>query len=508
MPLYISNTNRIESLETKVRGVKSTTTTTATPPLYQWLWARNSPGNSPVSNSFEVTYFRDGNPEQSLMETFDTGSYFFPNEYPPQAYGIGTDWNSVVGFNGDLWRSPVGPDFEVKPDIFGKIATFTNTKTIESDEYMLASYVPYSSSYMTFEFVPPSSSIQRCVTYPAYCYFHERITGSGDTTWEIPVNPSIFGANCQYDIDCECILCYNKSGQNGTTAIFNQGEPCSATTTTTTSTTTTSTTTTSTTTTLAPTYEVEYLIVAGGGAGGYYNGGSSSATYYLGSGGGGAGGWISGSTEVSSSVVFPIVVGDGGLPSQESGSNSSAFSITSLGGGRGAETRFAAAIDLLTVGSGGGGASRGPSNGPNLPGVGTVGQGNNGGPSSGQFLNAAGGGGGGALTAGIVASTGSIDGGGSGKPWLDGIIYSKGGDAPGEGQDAGLLVSASDGTANTGNGGNGRKWSGNVTYPGGNGGSGVVVIRYAGSPRGTGGTIIESGSYTYHYFTASADYVA
>jgi len=41
------------------------------------------------------------------------------------------------------------------------------------------------------------------------------------------------------------------------------------------------------------------------------------------------------------------------------------------------------------------------------------------------------------------------------------------------------------------------------------GGSGVVIIRYAGSQRGSGGnTIYTSGGYTYHIFSTSGTFTA
>jgi hypothetical protein len=43
---------------------------------------------------------------------------------------------------------------------------------------------------------------------------------------------------------------------------------------------------------------------------------------------------------------------------------------------------------------------------------------------------------------------------------------------------------------------------------GGNGGSGVVIIRYAGSQVATGGTVTSSGGYTYHTFTTSGTFTA
>jgi hypothetical protein len=40
------------------------------------------------------------------------------------------------------------------------------------------------------------------------------------------------------------------------------------------------------------------------------------------------------------------------------------------------------------------------------------------------------------------------------------------------------------------------------------GGSGVVIIRYVGAQRGTGGTVTSSGGYTYHTFNSSGTYTA
>lgn len=41
-----------------------------------------------------------------------------------------------------------------------------------------------------------------------------------------------------------------------------------------------------------------------------------------------------------------------------------------------------------------------------------------------------------------------------------------------------------------------------------NGASGVVIISYAGSQRGTGGTVTSSGGNTIHTFTTSGTYTA
>jgi hypothetical protein len=62
----------------------------------------------------------------------------------------------------------------------------------------------------------------------------------------------------------------------------------------------------------------------------------------------------------------------------------------------------------------------------------------------------------------------------------------------------------SSGTANTGGGGGGI-WE---QATAGSGGSGIVIIRYLGSQRGTGGTVTSSGGYTIHTFTSSGTYTA
>jgi hypothetical protein len=42
----------------------------------------------------------------------------------------------------------------------------------------------------------------------------------------------------------------------------------------------------------------------------------------------------------------------------------------------------------------------------------------------------------------------------------------------------------------------------------GAGGSGVVILRYLGTQRGSGGTVTSSGGYTIHTFTTSGTYTA
>ena len=57
------------------------------------------------------------------------------------------------------------------------------------------------------------------------------------------------------------------------------------------------------------------------------------------------------------------------------------------------------------------------------------------------------------------------------------------------------------GAANTGSGGGGE--GNNLTVSGAAGGSGVVIVRYWGNARATGGAITSSGGYTIHTFTSN-----
>ena len=57
------------------------------------------------------------------------------------------------------------------------------------------------------------------------------------------------------------------------------------------------------------------------------------------------------------------------------------------------------------------------------------------------------------------------------------------------------------GSPNTGGGGGGASTSSGGNSNGGDGGSGIVVLRYLGTPLTTGGTITQNGGYTIHTFT-------
>jgi hypothetical protein len=278
-----------------------------------------------------------------------------------------------------------------------------------------------------------------------------------------------------------------------------------------------------------PTYTVEFLVIAGGGAGGSQYGG-----------GGGAGGFRSSvlgfpsggnSTAESVFIVTPstsygVVIGAGGTgvsgPSTGNNGNVSTFAtITSLGGGGGGWRNAGGADSAsgLDGGSGGGGPDN-YSSGQRTGGSGTAGQGYAGGGIAGVAVAYLASGGGGAGAVGVANSSGGTGGAGLASPITGtSVTYAGGGGggnnvgfAPGNGgtggggRGGGSTGPSVAGTINTGGGGGG---GGDGAY--GNsagGGSGIVIIRYLGSQRGTGGVITNAGGYTIHTFTASGSYTA
>tara|TARA_B100000161_G_scaffold238880_1_gene190052 strand:- start:5252 stop:6154 length:903 start_codon:yes stop_codon:yes gene_type:complete len=248
----------------------------------------------------------------------------------------------------------------------------------------------------------------------------------------------------------------------------------------------------------ANTYDIQYLIVAGGG------GAPGSRGSGYGTGAGGAGGYRqfnTATTLTAGSAGMTVTVGAGGngngIPwyggnGASNGSNSSFNGNSSTGGGGGGGLR-----NGNSGGSGGGGGWR-------------VQRFNSG-------AYAAGGGNAGGYTPpeGTAASNGyattnfhpnyktQYGRGGEGgelsssdRTWLNGVSYAARGTISGSGYS---------GTANTGNGAGTPT---EFTYADVNriGGSGVVIIRYQGAQRGSGGTVTSSGGYTYHQFNSSGTY--
>lgn len=272
----------------------------------------------------------------------------------------------------------------------------------------------------------------------------------------------------------------------------------------------------------AASYSIDYLVVAGGGSGGDGTGG----------GGGGAGGYLGTSATISPGVSYPVIIGAGGAPTQPNtnqtgnpGSNTIFAGIaTAIGGGQGGCEHSTTTQRAGKSGGSGGGAGRGTTGGTG--GSGTTGQGNAGGSasdSSGSYY--LGGGGGGAGAAGANASGNQAGAGGAGlNAWALGTYYAGGGGGSVQAAGGGLAGAggaggggagsqdnsngsgggtATSGTANTGGGGGG----GPDGYYAGSGGSGVVIIRYSGTPKAGGGTITQSGGYTYHTFTSSGSLI-
>lgn len=269
------------------------------------------------------------------------------------------------------------------------------------------------------------------------------------------------------------------------------------------------------------TYSIEYLVVAGGAGG-------SLSNFATGGGAGGAGGYrssVSGESSgggasaespitVSVGSEYPITIGAGGASSTNGSNSSLSGIIISLGGGRGAGFNQHGAS---SGGSGGGGAYNSQPGG-----AGTAGQGYAGGLSD----TGSGGGGGGA---GAVGGNGSSlriggDGGVGVQSNITGTpTYRAGGGGGGAtsgyatpavggtgglggGGNGGSATAGFPGTANTGGGGGGP--IGDSVSLGGAGGSGVVIIRYLGTPKATGGTITQAGGYTIHTFTSSGTFTA
>jgi hypothetical protein len=260
-------------------------------------------------------------------------------------------------------------------------------------------------------------------------------------------------------------------------------------------------------------YLVEYLIVAGGGGGG---GAESSNNAGGGGGGGGAGGAIDSSTTIIPFSSNTITIGGGGGGGQSNnypttgynggnGTASTAFGQTAVGGG------FGGGDETNQVGSGGSGGGGGGDSG-STAGSGTSGQGYAGGSSylSGARIGGAGGGASASPTnkngaAGINwKSLGTTYAGGGGGGY--GGANSGGTGGAGGGGSGVNIGTGGNGSTNTGGGGGGAGAGAGGT--GGLGGSGIVIIRYAGSQKGTGGTVTSSGGYTIHTFTSSGTFTA
>ena len=140
---------------------------------------------------------------------------------------------------------------------------------------------------------------------------------------------------------------------------------------------------------------IQVLAIGGGGGGG---GGWQG-------GGGGAGGFVETVVNNITPGAYAVIVGGGGAGASGTvgpgnGANSSVFSVTALGGGKGAteQNAISGPSAVASTGGSGGGGSHGSS--PLTGALGTVGQGNAGGTGHSTSGNYVGAGGGGAGSAG------------------------------------------------------------------------------------------------------------
>lgn len=220
---------------------------------------------------------------------------------------------------------------------------------------------------------------------------------------------------------------------------------------------------------------VDVLLVGGGGGGG-------GAFDAVGAGGGGAGGmreWnalsITGGTDLS------VVVGAGGA------GGAGATNAYGYAGSNGGATSF----DSISVSGGGGGGGRGTAGvagasggGPGgrfaagVTGTGITGEGNSGGTTTMAYTGGAGGGGKSAVGATANSNAGAAGGLGL-QSSVDTVatVYANGG----AGGSRTAAANGVAGTTSTGNGGEGASCNSGCGRAGGNGGSGLVVVRYAPS---------------------------
>jgi len=245
---------------------------------------------------------------------------------------------------------------------------------------------------------------------------------------------------------------------------------------------------------------VEVLVVAGGGAGGPTAGG-----------GGGAGGLIYNTQfPVVLQQSYTVTVGAGGSADGSNGANSVFGTLTAIGGGGGGQGW--GGLNGNSGGSGGGCSAAGAN-----VGQGTFNQGFPGGNSS-QIYNSGGGGGAGGpglpangttnagnggpgITLAISGTDVSYAGGGGG-----GIIFNTASGTGTAGGGRGGFSGGTPGTSGTLNTGGGGGGGGNNNpidgSRAGGGGSGVVIVRYPGQVRATGGTVTSVNGFNIHTFTS------
>jgi hypothetical protein len=258
---------------------------------------------------------------------------------------------------------------------------------------------------------------------------------------------------------------------------------------------------------------VQYLVVGGGGAGQTVDNMGANYTMV----GGGGGGYATGSASISSGSALTVTVGGGGATGNAGGSNSSFNTLIGYGasanGLSGSPTAHNAGTTIYDtggkytsakLGTGGGGGSA--TNGNNaFSSVYGLPAGGNGGSGT-QWLDGgyyAGGGGGSIYSTAYCGSYPNAGSGGSGGGGTGAAFRYKS-------NCSSELINGTAGSANTGGGGGAPTFNpyfGGTPTAYGQGGSGIVIIRYAGSTQqATGGTVIITGGYVYHSFSSSGTF--
>ena len=242
------------------------------------------------------------------------------------------------------------------------------------------------------------------------------------------------------------------------------------------------------------------IIAIGGGGGNeaFY----TDSIYKNGGSGGGAGDYYFGVANPGASR--------GGLATQTNSGGGIGYGFPGGSRGPGGPTTAEDSSHAIPhEGSGGGGAGgTATGGGPSQPSDGGIGR------YYPQFINAgspagwfAGGGGGGYYYYGPYASTNAPN---TETGWKGGGGRGCNGNTNYEAQDGGAYArgrGTTAGTPNTGGGGGGG--SGNNTTPNApDGGSGIVIVRYKGPRKATGGTITTVDNETVHTFTSSGSFVA
>lgn len=228
-------------------------------------------------------------------------------------------------------------------------------------------------------------------------------------------------------------------------------------------------------------YTMSYVVVAGGA-------GAGTSTY-----GGGAGQFLASSTVILPTVVYTFTVGGGGA-----GSGGGATGTSSV------ITGIATATGGLASGYSGNGYSPGSGTGTDASGGGAGSAGNGGAGTGG-----AGGAGGPGTATLITGGSQTLAGGGGGSGYYVGGTGTDGGGNGGVGNPAsGSNTPGTPASVNTGSGGGGGGL--NTGLPGGNGGSGKIIISvpttsYSGTTTGSP-TIFTSGANTILVYNSSGTY--